>query len=264
MNLGIAKNVDCCFRMAKGELIVRLDSDDCLHPEYIQELSEEMIKNPNAGYGHAAVQEIDEQGGYLRERRLFRKQGFQTDVEALRSASTGYRVAANILMFRKNALEKVDFMNGRPNFGEDYHLAAAISAAGFGNIYLSKTLGYYRIWTDPAKIRQKRKLDEIHGLRRVFEEVIEPVFLERNWNLRPVLNGKIQIASNQADCLGWKIFNHVEKLTIFTELMKLSSARQVKLLSWMHLNGFGMLVTGYNFLETRLKALAKKAIQRSD
>src|SRR5215217_5302959 len=35
INLGISGNVDSCLRAAKGDLIVRLDSDDQLLPHYI-------------------------------------------------------------------------------------------------------------------------------------------------------------------------------------------------------------------------------------
>ena len=161
VNVGISKNVDACLRMATGELILRLDSDDKVFPDYLEKVSELMNKFPEAGYGHVAIQEIDQHDQRMRVRRLFRKAVFSTADEALKAATKGYRVAANIVMFRKTALEKVGYISSDVNFAEDYLLSVKIAAAGFGNVYLDEVLAAYRVWTDVAKVRQRRKLEEI-------------------------------------------------------------------------------------------------------
>jgi len=259
-NLGIAKNVDSCLRLASGEFIVRLDSDDYLEPSYIEKLSDALYKHTDAGYAHASVREVDEYGHYLRERKLFRSAGFQSDVEALKASLKGYRVAANILMFRKSALERVNFLSGRPNFGEDYHLTAAISDAGFGNVYLSETLAFYRVWTDPKKVRTRRKRGEIEGLRKVFDEVICPAFLSRNWPTQMLIKRRTQLACSHADCLGWDVFENDEKLILADELLKLSPAVSVRLLSWVYLNGYGGMIEYYNETKGNCKQKLKSIV----
>ncbi|MDB5062973.1 MAG: glycosyl transferase [Mucilaginibacter sp.] len=256
-NIGIAKNIDACLRMATGDLIIRLDSDDYLFPMYTEKLSELLLKYPSAGYAHAAVQEINERGHFLNERKLFRKSGFQSDRDALKASIKGYRVTANILMFRKEALIKVDYMSGRPNFGEDFHLAAAISAAGFGNVYMNEILAFYRIWTDVGKIRQRRKLIEIKGLRKVFEDVIEPAYKERAWSLKILKSCKTDFACQHADCLGWEIYSAEEKKEIAFELSKLSGALRAKVCSWIYLNGFGAPATLIFNLKSNIKSIIK-------
>ncbi|HEY0055317.1 MAG TPA: glycosyltransferase family 2 protein [Pedobacter sp.] len=238
-NLGISKNTDTCLRSASGEIIVRLDSDDYLSLDYIQTLTDILVKHPSAGYAHGAVQEVDKNGRFLHKRTLIRKGGFQSGDDALKATLKGYRVAANIIMFRKSALEKVDYLTGRPNFGEDYHLTAAISAAGFGNAYVDAILSYYRVWVDAGKVRQKRKLDEIIGIRKVFEEVIEPGFRKRGWNLREVDKSRESFACVHADCLGWSVYNSVEKAELLNELNNLSSTRKSRIYALIYFSQIG-------------------------
>lgn len=259
-NCGIAKNIDTCLRLATGDLIIRLDSDDQLSPTYTEKLSELLLKYPSAGYAHAAVQEINEYGHFLDKRRLFRKTGFQSATDALKASIKGYRVTANILMFRKEALIKVGYLSGRPNFGEDYHLTAAISAAGFGNVYLDEILAFYRVWADTGMVRQRRKLVEIKGLRQVFEEVIEPAYIERNWNLKMLKRSKTDIACKHANCLGWKIYNTEEKKELASELNKLSYALRTKICLWIYLNGFGAPMILFNTLRSNVRSIIKATL----
>jgi glycosyltransferase involved in cell wall biosynthesis len=256
-NIGIAKNTDACLRMATGDLIIRLDSDDYLSPMYAEKLSELLLKYPSAGYAHAAVQEINESGNFLNKRKLLRKSGLQSDIDALKTSIKGYRVTANILMFRKEALIQVEYMSGRPNFGEDFHLAAAISAAGFGNVYLNEILAFYRIWTDVGKVRQRRKLIEIKGLRQVFEDVIEPAYKERAWSLKILERCKTDFACRHSACLGWEIYSTEEKKEIAFELSKLSGSLQAKVYSWIYLNGFGAPATLIFSLKSNIKLVIK-------
>lgn len=260
VNQGIAKNTDDCLRMAVGEFIVRLDSDDYLAPDYIQTLADLLIKYPDAGYAHSAVQEVDQNGAFLKQRKLFRQEIFQFGNDALKAAVFGYRVAANILMFRKEALEKVNFLKDRPNFGEDFHLTASISAAGFGNLYHKDILSFYRVWLDNGKVRQKRKLAEIDGLRRVFDDVLTPAFTQRGWTIDSIIKSKSNFACIQADCLGWKVYNKVDKKQLLNELKKLSAAPMVSFTAAMYLGGFGKILTGYYLVKSFPIKMSKKIL----
>src|SRR5690554_4686932 len=106
VNLGISLNVDACLRAASGDFVVRLDSDDILLPAYIERLVALLEKFPKAGYAHAAVREVDQYDNAVKERRLIRESGYHTEADALKAAISGYRVAANIIMFRREALER--------------------------------------------------------------------------------------------------------------------------------------------------------------
>lgn len=103
-NLGIAGNTSLVLSQPSTPYVVRLDSDDLLHPNYLSTLIPFMEQHPTAGYGHTAVAEINEHGEFQVVRGLRRRTGFKDSRAALRDALTGYRTAANILTFRKAAL----------------------------------------------------------------------------------------------------------------------------------------------------------------
>lgn len=259
-NLGISQNTDECLRQATGDFVVRLDSDDLLGPSYLEKLSALLVNYPEAAYAHAAIQEIDQRGNFLKQRVLARQSGFQASNEALLAAKKGYRVAANIVMFRRSALEAVNYSTGRPNYVEDFHLSASLAAAGYGNVYLNEVIAFYRVWTDAGKARQRRKLLEINGLHRVFEEVLAPAYAERKWDLAQLGKQRTVFACTQADCLGWDVYTAQEVAELTEALQQLSPSRQVKLFTWIYSKGFGFIPNAYAKSILILKSLVKNAI----
>jgi glycosyltransferase involved in cell wall biosynthesis len=261
-NTGIARNVDACLRAATGDFIVRLDSDDYLFPEYIEKLTRLLIENPQAGYAHASVQEVDQHNNYLKLRQLARKSGFQNSDEALNACAKGFRVAANILTFRKSALIKAGYIATITNFAEDYYLVCSIAAEGFGNVYLNETLACYRVWVDTGKIRQRRKLDEIIGYRKLFTEVLEPAYRARNWDTSVLDSKRTDFACRHSDCLSWDIYTINEKIELKKELFHLSSSNRVKFCSWLYLNGLGGILTMFEQAKIAAKNKLKTLIRR--
>jgi hypothetical protein len=259
-NVGIAQNVDACMRAATGDFVVRLDSDDFLGPTFIEQLSALLAKHPAAAYAHAAVQEIDQNGTFLRQRLLSRAPGFQASEEALQAAKKGYRVAANIIMFRRTALEAVNYSTGRPNYVEDFHLSASLAAAGFGNVYQSEILSFYRVWTDAGKTRQRRKLLEITGLYKVFDEVLEPAYKQRKWEVASLTRQRTSFACAQADCLGWNIYTPQEEAEITHALKNLSASGQTSFFIWIHSNGLGFIPNAYVKFMERLRLTVKQML----
>jgi len=259
-NLGIAKNTDACLRQAKGEFITRLDSDDFLNKHYEEKICELLNKYEKAGYGHAAVQEIDENNNHTRLRTLARKEVYQSANEALKAAKNGYRVAANIVTFRKSALEKVNYITGRPNYTEDYHLSADLAANGFGNVYLPEVLSNYRIWTDSGKIRMRRKLMEITGLTEIFDNVLNPAYIKRGWSLTPLNQKRTMLACAQSDCLSWDIYNSEEKEILHKKLLGLSSRWPAKMVSKLYKSGNGEVVNMFWKIKYHAAKTAKSII----
>src|SRR5215207_3149526 len=185
-NLGIAGNVSALMRAPAAPLLVRLDSDDELMPGFVSRLVEEMARHEKAGYGHTAIVEIDARGAEGTTRRLLRASGFQDASAALRASLSGYRTVANVLIFRRAALEQLDFYEGRPEFVEDYDLAVRMADAGWGNVYLDEPLARYRVWVDAGGARARRKALQLSGYARIFTEVFEPAWSRRGWSLGPV------------------------------------------------------------------------------
>ncbi len=262
VNAGMVPNTDAVLKAATGDFIVKLDSDDYLHHNYIKMLGELLLKYPEAGYAHAAVQEIDEHDNAIKTRSLARSTGFYSSQKALKDAIYGYQVAANIIMFRRSALAKVGYISASTNFAEDYYLSAELAAIGYGNVYYSGILSSYRVWADAGMVRQKRKLAEIKALRHVFDEVLEPAFKKRNWSLRKLRNSKTNFACRQADCLSWSIYNAEEKEELIAELRKLSSAPKAKFFSSIYAGSFGKIFLSITKLKASFKQLIKTSLIR--
>jgi GT2 family glycosyltransferase len=186
VNLGIAGNNSRLMALAKTEYIIRLDSDDLLEPRYIEQLMPLMLANPKAGYGHVAIKQIDQDGKEIGQAVLHRRTGFQDADNALKAAVKGYRVAANIVIYRRAAIEQLNFFRDRPEFVEDYDMAARLAAAGWGNVYCEQLLARYRIWTDTAGTRSRRKHLQLSGYCRIYDEVLKPAFNARGWSTAPI------------------------------------------------------------------------------
>ncbi len=197
-NLNIAANNTWLMAQPQTEFVIRLDSDDIMEPRYVETLLPLMLAYPSAGYGHSAVRVIDEDGAFLSVTRVARATGFHTADQALRDAVTGYRVAANIVMFRAAALRELDYYRDRPDFVEDYDLAVRMPDAGYGNIYCDETLARYRVWSDPRHVRSKRKGLQLRGYIRIFDEALEPAFRRRGWDTKPLSRSRATIAVRHA------------------------------------------------------------------
>ena len=257
-NLGIKGNPTWVMKQPATEFIGRLDSDDELHPEFVAALLRSLRHFPQAGYAHAAVQEIDATGRKRNLRQLARHTGFQSGEESLRASISGYRVAANICLFRRAALQQVDYYRSGLNFAEDWDLAIRLADAGWGNEYVNEVLANYRVWDTPA--RSRRKQTEIEGIRWVMENSLLPAFARRDWTPAPILQARCQLALRQADCLKSDSLTETERGDLQQALCRLgnSSALQWKF-RWIR-TPFAPLIQLPTTLKARTKDLVKRAL----
>jgi len=227
-NLGIEGNPTWVMQQPQTEFIVRLDSDDVLEPEYVAILLAGMAAHPKAGFAHAAVREINGQGQEQKLRRLARDSGFQDAEESLRASVTGYRVAANICLFRKAALDAVGYYQ-KLSFAEDWDMAVRLADAGWGNVYVSEVLANYRVWETVDKIRSRRKLAEIEGCRRMFEESLIPAFTRRNWSLASITSARRRLALHHGVSLGVGGLTDEQKEELQSALCRLGDSVALRL-----------------------------------
>lgn len=261
-NLGMSGNPRWILRQPKTKYIAKLDSDDLLLPNYLKVLIPLLEKFPQAGYAHAAVQQIDQNGEVTRIRRLARATGFQSADVSLRSLVSGYRVAANICLFRREALESVGFLKPDMNFCDDWDLAVRIADANWGNVYADEVLASYRVWSDAGQIRPKRKADELRGCTRVFTESLAPAFERRGWDTKVIHHQRCQMSLNHSIALDSPLFTDVEQATIVELLQELGDSpklqRRLKLLHW----GFGPYFRWQTSLKIKLKDQIKQWLTR--
>ena len=256
-NLGIAGNNTWLLSQPTTEFIVRLDSDDMLMPHYVETVVALMQKFPEAGYAHTAVQEINEQGENRSVRRVSRKEEFQDAEKALQASVSGYRVAANICMFRSKALRELNVYEDRPEFVEDYDLSVRIADAGYGNIYVNEVLACYRVWTDANKARSKRKHLQLKGYIKIFEESLLPAFQRRGWNTKVIDKQRQKFAILHSAYCFLPMYNQAERTELVALLKELGDSPALRLrllaLSW----GLAPFFEWQHTTELKLKGIVK-------
>lgn len=229
-NTGIGKHVNWVLKQPNTDLIVRLDSDDILYPDYIAVLSALMDKWPKAGYAHCAIQEIDEEGNSRQIRRLARGSGYEDAESSLRAMVRGYRVAANIILFRREALLSAGFGNPQLNFAEDYDLCVRIADAGWGNVYTEQILAGYRVWRAPSRQSVARKMSEIAGLQSVFCESLTSAFSKRNWSMSSLNRRRFELALAHSQFLDEADLDPKDRRALQQNLAKLAGPPWVEML----------------------------------
>ena len=260
VNLGISANNNWLLSQPQTDFIVRLDSDDLLHPRYIEELVPLLEVHPQAGYAHCAIQEIDQHDQPRRVRVLGQRSIYQDADDALRASITGYRVAANICMFRQEVLEQMNFYKSKLLFAEDWDLAVRIADAGWGNVYCDQILASYRFWEDASNIRPKRKYDEIEGCREVFEQSLHPAFSRRNWPTSFIANSRKKVALSHAIVLDAPYFTSNEQASLVEALTRLGDSPQLRISIWMLQHRMGFILRSRNKISLTLRSLVKKIV----
>ncbi|QDZ39112.1 glycosyltransferase family 2 protein [Euhalothece natronophila Z-M001] len=228
-NLGIAANNTWLLSQPNTPYIVRLDSDDILKPNYLEILVPLMEKYADAGYAHAAVEQIDEYGKKHGIRRLARNEEFWNGEKELKAAVSGFRMAANLCLFRAAALHELNVYQDRPEFVEDYDLIVRMADVGYGNIYSDQILGSYRVWTDTKAVRPKRKALELRGLIRIYEESLLPAFARRNWNPKPIQQQRCRLALIHAPYCFRPLFTSAERKELVDLLKALGDSPALRL-----------------------------------
>lgn len=241
-NLGMSGNPRWVVQQPRTRYIVKLDSDDILHPDYVRELVKLLQAQPRAGYGHVAVEQIDEAGAVTRVRRLQRVSGFVGADEALRAAVRGYRVAANICIFRRKALESVNFLKTDMAFCDDWDLSVRLADAGWGNVYCERILAQYRVWEDAEQVRPRRKLDEVEGNIRVFNESLAPAFARRGWDDAPIGAQRRAGALQHASVLDSPLFTPAQRQKLARLLRQLGDGPRLRVRLRAMRAGYGPLL----------------------
>ena len=247
--------------MPDTEYIARLDSDDFYEPRYLVELVDALIGAPNAGYAHCAVTEVDGVGRRVGERWLARAAGCLDSENAVRAATRGYRVAANILVFRRQALESVGFYDEAMDFAEDWDLAVRLADHGWGNVYVPQLLANYRVWDDEIGYRAGRKLREIKGIRHVFDSSLAAAYARRGWALGILTTRRRAFARSQARCLSRRGLAVTEREQIEGHLRALGDSWQLRLWMLIARTVPGRWVMGLNAMNVA-KAWVKSVVSR--
>jgi glycosyltransferase involved in cell wall biosynthesis len=225
VNSGICSNASQVISAAKTKYLVRLDSDDILYPDYCSTLVQLLDDCPSAAVGHCAVDQIDGTGQYTSIRRLARRSGLQSSTQALRQSIHGYKVSANILMFRREALFNLPFLyDPAIPFTEDWDLYSRLAIAGWGNVYTTQTLAAYRVWRNPSDFNAKRKIAEIDGIFHVLVNTLLPAWEACGWDIAAISGARRKFACAQSVSLVSSVVADEDRALLHQSLVSLAAA----------------------------------------
>lgn len=213
-NLALPGNLSWLLAQPKTDLIVRLDSDDRLEPDYVAVLAELMRQYPRAGFAHCDVGELDRDNKRPRIRRLSRTRTYESPEEMLKSNASGYRTAANCILYRAEALRDVNYYI--PNLDwrtcEDWDMVLRMAAAGWGNVYAPQVLSNYRVWDDAQGVRAKRKMSEVMTNIAIYKHTLIPEYRKRGWSIAPLERNMRSRAVAFADAIDSPLFSEQERV----------------------------------------------------
>jgi glycosyltransferase involved in cell wall biosynthesis len=213
-NLALPGNLSWLLAQPKTDLIVRLDSDDRLEPNYVAVLAGLMQQYPRAAFAHCDIGELDRDNQRPRVRRLNRTKTFESGEEALRSNASGYRTAANCILYRAEALREVNYYI--PNLDwrtcEDWDMVLRMAAKGWGNVYAPQVLSNYRVWDDAQNVRAKRKMSEVMTNIAIYKDTLIPEYRRRGWSIAPLERNMRSRAIAFADALDSPLFSEEDRV----------------------------------------------------
>ena len=264
LNRGIAENLSFALAQPSADLIARVDSDDRMEPEFVATLAALMSEYPQAGYGHADVCEIDSNGAPTRMRRLHRSAAYETPEESLRRNAQGYRVAADCILFRAQALKQANYY--RPNSSwksaEDWDLSIRMAILGWGNVYAAAPLACYRVWDDSDLARFRRRVPEIECVTRVYKDTLEPEYIRRGWSTRVLRTNMRRRAVAYADALDSPLIGPAECEIYKARLRELGDSPSLSLAIFLAEKGFNPLLRRARRAEIRIKDFVKSVLRR--
>lgn len=263
VNLGLPGNITWLLSQPQTDLIVRLDSDDRLEPEYVAVLAGLMRQYPDAGYAHCDVTEIDGEGKPRRIRRLMRTSAYESAEQALRGNASGYRVAANCILYRAQAIKEVDYY--RPTLSwrycEDWDMIVRLAIAGWGNVYAPQNLSNYRVWDDGKGVRASRKMAEVRETAEIYKARLIPEYTKRGWTLRPLQRHMRSKAVLYAEAIDAPQFTREDREEYKRLLLNLSDSPRISLAIRMAEYGLNPLVRFSARTRIQLKDQAKRILR---
>ncbi len=140
------------FKLAKGELVGWINSDDLLYPNCVTELVEAYERNPDAVlFYDTYIDFIGGDGNFIRRMDV----PFVDRNHLLRKYN---RLAQPGSFYSKSALEKVDYLDVRLNFSMDLDLWLRLLEVGRGVNYGKGPVAAYREWIGTKTVNGKDKL----------------------------------------------------------------------------------------------------------
>jgi glycosyltransferase involved in cell wall biosynthesis len=260
VNLGLPGNISWLLSQPSTDLIVRLDSDDFMEHDYVAVLAKLMEQYPQAGYAHCDVNEIDGDGNVQRVRQLMRSDAYESPETALKRGASGYRAAANCILYRAEAIRKADYYRSTLSwrYCEDWNLIIRLAIAGWGNVYAPKVMSNYRVWDDGKGVRASRKMAEVRETAEIYRTLMMPEYDKRGWSTEPLVRNMRSKAVGFADALDSPRFTEQDREEYKRLLLNLGASPRLSMA--IHMAEMGLNPVRRTFVRGRQRV--KDSIKR--
>ncbi len=151
-NIGIVKSLNEGLKLAKGEFIARIDSDDIWLTDKLNKQIEYLVKNPDIYLLGTAKKVIDKNGEILpsKEKQFYKYLVIKKEI------IKGNLFCHSSVVFRKEILNEVGYYNEKFLNTEDYEYWIRILSYKKGEI-MPEPLVYYRVHGEMVSLRKRKQ-----------------------------------------------------------------------------------------------------------
>lgn len=189
--LGIGGNFDRAVREAKGEYVIKLDSDDILEPRFAEVLGGELERNVRAGWAHCNVLNIEEDKTPIALAHTRKRGGYYGGAAALKGYLR-HNDTCHCVMIRKRAYEEVGGYRREMTTAEDWLLWLEMLMRGWGYSFVNEPLAKMRKYDDRLDLmtrRRQRFVASMGYMEGRLKQLLEVVELPEGCTREEVMNG---------------------------------------------------------------------------
>jgi glycosyltransferase involved in cell wall biosynthesis len=249
-NLGMHGNWNAVIRASSGKYVLKLDADDLIDPDYVEEQVRVLEACPEIVFAHSACRLIDVNGHFLGYERSIHGSFIRDGLEEWPRYVFGPH-AVNIVMLRRSAYDQTGGYDERYRYSGDWAMHRSLLRIG-SVFYNDRVLASYRVH-DLGKENIKRL--------QTYEHLMHLKDMEQNWPVRvpnkTELLRKARIYWAFHALLSAAHCGHKERQDILELIPQYTDSWGVRLLAgFMHHGGAG-IVRFFASGKNRLRLLAK-------
>jgi hypothetical protein len=154
--LGIGGNFDRAVRLAAGEYVVKLDSDDVLEPDFARILAGQLQANPKAGWAHCNVWNVRPDLTPIALAHTRKPGGFYPPERAL-PAYLRHNDTCHCVLLRKSAYLATGGYKREMKTAEDWLLWLEMLFGGWGYVFEEKPLAKMRKYEARPDLMTRRR-----------------------------------------------------------------------------------------------------------
>lgn len=164
VGLGIGGNFDRAVRLAQGDFVVKLDSDDILERDFVQALSQRLEAHPRAGWAHCNVLNIHPDGKPMGLAHTRKKTGFYAAADAL-PAYMRRNDTCHCVLLRKSAYLAAGGYRPEMKTCEDWLLWLEMLFSNWGYCFDERPLARMRKYEARPELMTKRRRHFIESVK---------------------------------------------------------------------------------------------------